>query len=82
MEAVKLTPVPSKIVVPGAATIEMVAAAAELTVIVILLLIAIAGLGQARLLLISQVTTSPFTSEPVVNVEAFVPTFDPLIFHW
>ncbi len=59
----------------------MVGAAVELTVMVMLLLIAVAGFGQAKLLFISQVTTSPLVNELVTYVAELVPTANPFTFH-
>lgn len=65
-EAVKFTVVPAQTVLPCDELIEAVGAAVEFTVITILLLTAIAGLEHGKLLVISQVTTSPLTNVLVV----------------
>ena len=52
-----------------------------LLVITNALLVAVVGLAQGELLAITTVTTLPFVIDDVVNVELFVPTLAPLIFH-
>ena len=51
------------------------------TVMVIELLELTAGLGQSALLVIKQLTTSPFCRLVEANVLLFVPTLNPLICH-
>ena len=54
----------------------------EVAVMVIELLVAVAGLAQGSLLVITTVIISPLTSIEVVKVEAVCPaTFTPFIFH-
>ena len=53
----------------------------EFTTIVIPALVAVKGLAQAELDVITQVTTSPFVKLEVVNVAEFVPAFTPFTFH-
>ena len=51
--------------------------------ILIELLVAVAGLAQGSLLVITTVTTSPLLSVELVKMEAVCPTtFTPFIFHW
>jgi hypothetical protein len=52
------------------------------TVTVIAFDVAVVGLAQASLDVITQVTTCPLVNDEVVNVELFVPAFDPSTFHW
>ena len=78
---VKFTVVPAQMLAPCDEEIEIVGAAVEFTVITMLLLIAVDGFGQARLLLISQVTTSPLLSELVTYVAEFAPMVNPFTFH-
>lgn len=51
-------------------------------VIVIAVDVAVVGLAQLRLEVITQVTTCPFVNVEDVNVALFVPTADPSTFHW
>ena len=44
--------------------------------------VAVVGLAQAALDVITQVTTCPFVNDEVVNVGLFVPAFAPSTFHW
>ena len=54
----------------------------EVAVMVIELLVAVAGLAQGSLLVITTVIISPLASVEVVKVEAVCPaTFTPFIFH-
>jgi hypothetical protein len=52
------------------------------TDIVIPLLVAVVGLAQVALEVMTHVTTCPLVSEVVVKVELLLPTLDPLTFHW
>jgi len=54
----------------------------ELTVIVIPPEVAVNGIAQARLLVITHVTICPFVIVDEVNVELFVPIFVPFTCHW
>ena len=60
---------------------EMVGAPFGSTDRLMLLLVALTGLGHASLEVISQITTSPFTSELEEYVLLFAPTLLPLTFH-
>ena len=80
--AVKTAVVQSQIVFPTAEEMEMVGVAVLFTVIVIALLLAIAGIGQLKLLDISQVTTSASFNVDVMYVALFVPTGEPFTNHW
>ena len=51
-------------------------------VIVMPLDVAVAGLAQAALEVITQVTTCPLVRDEVVNVALLVPAFVPSTFHW
>ena len=54
----------------------------EVAVMVIELLVAVVGLAQGSLLVITTVTISPLASVEVVKIEAVCPaTFTPFIFH-
>jgi hypothetical protein len=54
----------------------------EVVVMLIELLVAVAGLAQGSLLVITTVTVLPFARDDVVKVEAVCPaTFIPLIIH-
>lgn len=64
--AVNVTEVPAHIVLPGFADILTDGVTLVLTAIVILLLEAVAGLAQDALLVITQLTTSPLASAPLV----------------
>jgi hypothetical protein len=63
--AVNTVPDPSQMVFPLLDEIEIVGVDVLLTVIVMLLLKTVAGLGQLKLLLISQVTISPLFNAEV-----------------
>ena len=52
------------------------------TFMVMALLVAVNGEAQAALLVITQVTLFPLARVVVVKEAVFVPTFEPLIFHW
>jgi hypothetical protein len=52
------------------------------TDIVIPLLVAVVGLAQVALEVMTHVTTCPSVSEVVVKVELLLPTLEPLTFHW
>ena len=55
----------------------------DVVVMVIELLVAVIGLAQGSLLVITTVTTSPLLSVALVKVEAVCAlTFTPFIFHW
>jgi hypothetical protein len=80
--AVKTTFVPLQMLLPWLETIEMVGVAVLFTVIAMLLLFAVAGLGQLRLLTISQVTISPLFSAAETYVALLEPTGEPFTNHW
>lgn len=65
MVDVNVTVVPGQTGNPGFALIVMVGVTTGFTVMVIALLVAVTGEGQVRLLVISQVTMSPF-ARPLV----------------
>ena len=55
---------------------------AEITGIVTALLVAVVGLAQGSLLVITTVTASPLLSDEVVKIDDVCPaTFTPFIFH-
>lgn len=64
--AVKVTDVPAQILLPGLAAMVTDGVTLVLTTIVILLLVAVAGLAQDALLVITQLTTSPLARAPFV----------------
>lgn len=64
--AVKVTEVPEQIVLPGLAAMLTDGVTLVLTTIVILLLVAVAGLAQDALLVITQLTTSLLARAPFV----------------
>ena len=78
--AVKVTEVPSQIVVVLA--VILTDGSTELDVIVTLLLVAVGVEAQARSLVITTVTISASCSDVVVNVLLSVPAFCPFTFHW
>ena len=79
--AVKVTGVPVQMVVVLAA-IET-PGVTVFTIIVTALLLAVAGVAQGSLLVITTVTTLPLASAVLVNVAPVWPgTFTPLICHW
>jgi hypothetical protein len=57
-------------------------ATGALTIIVMALDVTVVVETQVAFDVITQVTTSPFTNEDVVNEELFVPAFVPFTFHW
>lgn len=50
-------------------------------VIIIAVEVAVVGLAQLKLEVITQVTDCPFVSEEVINVALFVPILEPSTFH-
>lgn len=79
--AVNVTDVPVQIVLPGLADMLTDGVTVAVTTIVILLLVAVAGEAHEALLVITQVTTSPFARAAFVYVVLFVPTLPPFSFH-
>ena len=78
--AVKVTELPLHIEVVLA--IMDTEAVTDVAVMVIGLLVAVVGLAQGSLLVITTVTTSPLASVELVKVDAVCPaTFTPFIFH-
>lgn len=80
--AVKVTEVPAQMVLPGLAAMLTDGVTLLLTDIVIAPLVAVAGDAQEALLVITQVTMSPFNSAAFVYVVLLVPTLVPFSFHW
>lgn len=80
--AVKVTEVPAQMVLPGLAAMFTDGVTLLLTDIVIAPLVAVAGDAQEALLVITQVTMSPFNSVAFVYVVLLVPTLVPFSFHW
>ena len=79
--AVKVTEEPGQIVVLLAA-IDTVGVTAFI-LMVMALLVAVKGLAQGALLVITTVTTFPLTRDELVNVAPVWPgTFTPSICHW
>ena len=60
---------------------DIVGVTVGFTVMVILLDVAVIGLTQAALLVITQVTACPLVSVVVVKVVLLVPAFTPFTFH-
>jgi len=79
--ALKVTETPTQIAVELA---EMLTDGVTDGVTAIAIELDIAGepVAQFKLDVMITVTTSPFASEVVVNVEEFVPAFTPLTCHW
>ena len=67
--------------VPVVSAIETAGVTTGFIVIVIPLLVAVVGLAQAELDVITQVITCPLVKAVVVNVDEFVPAFTPSTFH-
>jgi hypothetical protein len=80
--AVKVTLAPGQILVEGEAAMLTLAASPGVTVIVTALDVAGEPVAQARLEVITHVTTSPLLRADEVNVALFVPTFVVPTFHW
>ena len=78
--AVKVTDVPTQIVVAVAATLTLTGKFG-LTVIVVPALVAGLVVGQVALEVKTTVTICPFVSVVVVNVLLLVPVFTPFTFH-
>ncbi|MPM59197.1 hypothetical protein SDC9_106037 [bioreactor metagenome] len=78
--AVNVTLLPVQILVAEAET-ETAGVTAEPTVMVTGADVAVAGVAQVAVDVITQVTTSPFVRDAFEYVALFVPTFDPLSFH-
>ena len=66
---------------PELMLIETNGVSVPVIVIVIPFEVDVAGLAQAKLDVMTQVTTSPFPNELVVYVELLVPTLLPFTFH-
>jgi hypothetical protein len=64
--AIKVVLVPSQIVVPGFVLMLIVGVTTGFTVIVILLLVAVTGVAQLALLVITQLTTLPLVNVAVL----------------
>ena len=79
--AVKVTEPPAQIVVALAA-IETPGVTFAFTTILIPVLVAVAGDGQAALLVNTQVTASALLRPDVVYVLLFDPALLPFTFHW
>lgn len=77
-----VTEVPEQIVDPALLLILTSVITFGFTVMVIPLLTALEDVTQVSEDVSSHVTISPLLSVVVVNVLLFVPTFEPLIFHW
>ena len=67
--------------VPLVIAMVMVGVTLGFTVIVIALDVAVKGLAQLKLLVITQVTICPFVNVVVVNVALLVPAFTPFTSH-
>ena len=81
--AVKVTDVPAALgLVPAVMAMDTAGVTAAVNEAVMPLLVAVVGLAQARLLVMTQVTTWPAVRAEVLNVLLLVPAFTPLIFHW
>ena len=81
--AVKVTEEPAQEgLLPLVSAIETEGVTVVLIFIVMLLLVAVVGLAQLALEVITQLTTCPFVSALVVYVALLVPTFVPFTFHW
>jgi hypothetical protein len=80
--AVKITEVPAQIAPEGEAVILTLTGTDGLTAIVIAF--EVAGLPDAQIAeeVITTVTTSVLVSVVDVKIGLFVPTFEPLTFHW
>ena len=68
--------------VPVVRAIETEGTTLAVMLIVIAFDVAVVGLAQGELDVITQVTTCPLVSDEVVNVGLFVPAFAPSTFHW
>ncbi len=68
--------------VPVVKEAETAGATDGLIVIVIPALVAVVGLAQAELEVITQVTTCPLVNVLDVNVALLVPALTPFTFHW
>jgi hypothetical protein len=79
--AVKVTPVPAQIVLPGFAEILTDGVTVLVTVIVILLDVAVVVLKHVALLVNIQLTIWPFVKVDVVNNELLVPALTPFTLH-
>ena len=81
--AVKVTDVPAALgLVPAVMAMDTAGVTDAVNEAVMPLLVAVVGLAQARLLVMTQVTTWPAVRAEVLNVLLLVPAFTPLIFHW
>jgi len=79
--AVKVTLVPAQIVLPGLAAILTDGTTVPVTIMVISLDVAVGVARQLALLVITQLTTSPFTNVALEYVLLLVPTLLPFSFH-
>jgi hypothetical protein len=79
--AVNVTLVPEQIVV-AEAEIEIVGVTGVVTDIVMTLLVAVVPFTHGALLVTTQLTVLPAASDALLYVELFVPTGDPLRYHW
>ncbi len=79
--AVNVTEVPAQILFT-LPEIDTAGVTFPFTTMVIALEVAVGTLGQAALLVISQVTTSPPANETLLNVALLVPALLPFTFHW
>ena len=68
--------------VPDVCAMETDGVTTALTVMVIPFEVAVAGLAQERLDVITQLTTCPLVNVVVVNVVLLVPEFTPFTIHW
>jgi CBS-domain-containing membrane protein len=78
--AVNVTDVPAQMELDGEALTVNVGTTVGVRVTEMVLLVANMGLAQVELLVKSQVTRSPFTSEEVVKMGELVPAAVPLTF--
>ena len=68
--------------VVAVAPIVMAGVTVELTVIITVLDVAVTGVAQAAVEVITQLTASPFTSAAFEYAALLVPTLPPFSFHW
>ena len=80
--AVNVTFVPEQIVVPVFTLTATIGATVDETFIVIPVDVAVVGLAQASVDVITTVTTFPLVNALFEYVLLFVPTLLPLSFHW
>jgi hypothetical protein len=79
--AVNVTDVPEHILLPGFADMLTDDVTVGFTVIVMPVLVAVAGVAQVALLVITQVTILPLANAAFVYVVLLLPTFTPFSFH-